>query len=179
MTQSHEAIEPFEAPEALLITGEALRDMTPEHLDALSHMLGGLGLRMTAIANPEGLSTPESKSDPDPVLASKTDFLQFAEETGRTSRLATMAWNMAEATEWRGDRLRNAHEPGNEHRITPLIFSSDEDGNRYVDLHTIGRRLFDSGRSWDAWSMPAQAKISFLDAICEAKLVSDPAAEEE
>ncbi|WP_158697862.1 hypothetical protein [Streptomyces prunicolor] len=169
MEQPHNATpEPFEAPEALLITGDALRDMTPDRLETISQMLGGLGLRMTAIADLESLSTPEE--EPEPVPVSKADFLRFAEETGRTPRLATMAWVMVDATERLGNEWARRLTDRGPETLPALSFSYDEQGARQVDLRTVSERIKASARSGGAWTSPGDAKISFLGAICGAKI---------
>lgn len=179
MEQSHNAIpEPFQAPEALLITGDALRDMTPDRLETISQMLSGLGLRTTTILDLESIHTPEE--EPEPVPASKADFLRFAEENGHTERIAKITWSMVEVTATHGERgfkqFKHQEEPTG---FPALSFLHDEDGTRYVDLRTVNERL-KSGQQYEgntyaagAWSHGGEGKLSFLRAICVAKLGPD------
>ncbi|MEV5532224.1 hypothetical protein [Streptomyces prunicolor] len=149
--------EPFEAPEALLITGDALRDMTPDRLETISQMLGGLGLQVTTISDLESVRSPEE--EPKPVPVSQADFLKFAEDTGHTSRLATMAWLTVERT-YRGQRTDEG--------LPMLAFSRGEDNIPHVDLRTVKARI-DSGTNREEWSNHGmhRANMEFLRNMTE------------
>ena len=173
--------EPFEAPEALLITGDALRDMTPDRLETISQMLGGLGLRMTAVADLESLRTPEE--EPKPVPASKADFLRFAEENGHTERMAKTAWHMVQVTGAQGERGFRTFDSDEYPTGLPMLeFSRAENGDRCVDLRTVNERL-KSGEQYkgtwlSAWSHNGDGKLNFLGSLCAAKIQPDTATAE-
>ncbi|MEU9407535.1 hypothetical protein AB0E08_17900 [Streptomyces sp. NPDC048281] len=178
--------EPFEAPEALLITGDALRDMTPDRLETISQMLGGLGLRMTAITDLESLSTPEEELEP--VPASKADFLRFAEENGHTERMAKTAWHMVEVTALHGEQGFKYHawnKDDEEPTGFPVLeFTHDQNGGRAVDLRTVNERLKSGGRYEKneyvgAWSHRGEGKFDFLRALCADKLGLDTSESED
>ncbi|MFJ9629006.1 hypothetical protein ACIRU8_15025 [Streptomyces sp. NPDC101175] len=172
--------EPFEAPEALLITGDALRDMTPDRLETISQVLGVLGLRMTTIADLESFNT--SEEEPEPVPASRDDFLRFAEENGHTERLAKTAWHMVQVTGAQGERGFKYHAWNKDDEeptgFPALEFTHNQSGDRAVDLWTVNERLksggrYEKSRYVGAWSHRGEGKFEFLRALCAEKLSLD------
>jgi hypothetical protein len=55
--------------------------MTPEYLQMLSKMVGGLGLRVTVVDSLEGLGV-QAEDEPQPVPITRDDSLRFAREHG-------------------------------------------------------------------------------------------------
>lgn len=142
--------------------------LSSEEFATVKKMLGGLGLRMIDVGElSPAVRSSTAEKERAPIIRSRNDFLAFAERSGATTRLATMAWNMVEATHDTGHDVKT-------YSSTPLRFYGMENGARGVDLNTARARLAVSGYAWDAWVSYGDAKISFLRTFIEAHNVHEP-----
>ena len=86
----------------IIMTGEVFRtfqlsgELLPEHWRTLNKTLGSMGLSLTEVIPPgslgDSLLLEHPEFDEQPILATRTDFLQYADENSIDRRTAGRAW---------------------------------------------------------------------------------------
>ncbi|WP_280483903.1 hypothetical protein [Nocardia farcinica] len=150
----------------ILLTGEGLARMTPERLQMLREMLGGLGLTVTLLSGQEiDLPPPSPEEEAEPVLASREDFLAFAREHGYADMRAFRAWrcaaeNEAGARYGKNDGLPPVRFVG----LAPRPEYSTDPDRRTLDLRSVHERLIATQQEPHLWGYRSKRRgdVRFL-----------------
>lgn len=135
--------------------------MPRERYEMLEQMLGGLGLRPTAIIDVRSLNL-EAAEQPTPIPTGRADFVEFARDNGYTSRMAHNAWN---TVAWTGARQEYNEYP----HLAPLRFL-DTPRHSAVDLRSIKERLQSNAFTTSGWVKATPRKIGFLRALVDTRI---------
>lgn len=159
----------YEPPEALLVTGDALRHMPEAHIEAILKMLGGFGLTVTVVSNLEASQAIPEQSQPAVAPVCEADFLEFARQNGYTLDRALKAWQIASST-------NVTNYPDGEGLPEIKVYS--EEDTEYVDLDTVRQRLekLDLIRPYQksyGWHNGSGLGVQFLTHLCNTRLGSD------
>lgn len=165
-------------PGALVFTGEAIRNLSPEQVAAIGDAASRVfGIEMQAVPSLEQYRSarPEQGEGLPPVPATLRDFREYAKQHGYASKRAVGAWNLIIQVGWTAWRTRDDENFPGVRFIGP---SPAEDGVReeqvIVDLRSVKERLATSHRSYIAWARDVRPTVmSFLEEITDA-MVPDP-----
>lgn len=147
--------------------------MTPERMQMLEQMVGGLGLHVTLIQ--DGSMLTEEKYEPPPVAVNRQNFLDFASEAGYSSRRASSAWRTVIRE---GSPRYTRRQEGMPDPYPPIEFL-DPDGREagedaaIIDLRSVQKRLLASDMSVAAWEGLTERQhetVTFLAHLVEVKV---------
>lgn len=142
----------LQAPQGLLLTGEGLSAMTPERLQVLREMAGGLGLSVTVVGDLEALGIEEQ--EPEPVPVNLEDCIAFAKEHGYSRARVSKAWMAVDRTI---GKREDPYPP-----VRPIGPSNVMEYRLVVDLRSVRDRLLASNMSPAAWSGINGRQIAIL-----------------
>lgn len=164
---------PAEGPEALLFTGNTIRELTSEQLTALGEFAARMfGVEMRQVQSVERElgrvleSLVQAEAEPEQIFLTKEEFRSWGAEHGYAEKRADLAYRAT---------IRTGRSP-REDGFPKVDVLQEDDINRAVDLRGIHRRLIATKMEHhdDAWRSATAGEVNFL-----AHLVNDYAQPDE
>lgn len=140
--------------------------MTAERFDMLSQMVGGLGLKVTAVEDIAVLGVHAEQVEP--YSATRDDFIAFAarhaDTHGYTERRARLGWNVTQYA---------SVTPG-DYPCTRFIDREEGRAGELLDLRSVANRLSASQFSPSAWARGTSGTVNFLRHLVDDCLHDQP-----